>query len=104
MTDATIGSDIMYGQLDSEKTGDVLNVPVYSGGTDKNAQTIVVQSGDTLYSLSKKHNMSVKQLAEINNMSEPYMLAVGQVLQLSAGKSEVVSESVADISVPEKLT
>jgi murein DD-endopeptidase MepM/ murein hydrolase activator NlpD len=102
MTDATIGSDIMYGQLDSEKTGDVLNVPVYAGGTDKNAQTIVVQSGDTLYSLSKKHNMSVKQLAEINNMSEPYMLAVGQVLQLSAGKSEVVSESVADISVPEK--
>ncbi|MCM1223799.1 MAG: LysM peptidoglycan-binding domain-containing protein, partial [Lachnospiraceae bacterium] len=63
---------------------DYLMVPMYGAldtgiGTDENQ--ITVAQGDTLYALARRHNMTVAELARINNLSEPYALSVGQVLR-----------------------
>lgn len=41
----------------------------------------VVQKGDTLYSISKKYNMTVAQVQKINNLSSS-ALSIGQILKL----------------------
>ena len=52
-------------------------------------RTIEVQQGDTLYGLSRRHNVSVAELTEVNGLSNPN-LRPGQELYLPAG-SEVRS-------------
>ncbi len=48
---------------------------------------IVVERGDTLYSLAKKNNTTIAELAKINNLKEPYTLSVGQKLSTRMAKS-----------------
>lgn len=55
------------------------------------AKTVVVQSGDTLYSLARKHQVSVTTLAKHNRISPPYALKVGQSLSIP------LSGKVADL-------
>lgn len=43
--------------------------------------TYTVQKGDTLYSISKKHNLTVDQLMQLNDMSSN-ALSIGQVLKV----------------------
>ena len=44
----------------------------------------VVQAGDILWNIARRCGMSVKQLMEINNISNPKNLRVGQVLYVKA--------------------
>ncbi len=78
-------------QTEQEIKEDYLIVPVYGGNTVldeqpdakteiKDTDTIIVVKGDTLYSLARKNNMSFTELANINNLKEPYTLSVGQKL------------------------
>lgn len=53
-----------------------------SNGYVHNPDRIEVQRGDTLYSLSKRYDVSMLDLIEENNLSEPYSLNVGQILRL----------------------
>ena len=46
------------------------------------AGTVMVSPGDTLYSLSRAHNVDVKQLIAANNIEAPYNIKVGQTLRL----------------------
>jgi murein DD-endopeptidase MepM/ murein hydrolase activator NlpD len=48
--------------------------------------TIEVQSGDTLYNISRRHNVSVAELMQLNNMTSP-SLKLGQKLYLPQGVS-----------------
>ncbi len=45
-------------------------------------QTIVVRRGDTLYDLSRAHQVSMRDLIEVNRLTPPYHLRVGQLLTL----------------------
>ena len=96
----------LYGQeivSDTSSDGDVITVPSYTKSQnqidDKNAVT--VQKGDTLYGLSKKYGLSVQDLAEINNLSEPYQLTVGHKLLLTP-ENKIVdsSEDVLNVRKP----
>lgn len=49
--------------------------------TPSTSDTYVVKSGDTLYSIAKKYNLSVEQLKAINNLSTN-ALSIGQVLKV----------------------
>lgn len=42
--------------------------------------TIVVKRGDTLYSLARRNDTSVNELASLNRLRRPYALAIGQQL------------------------
>lgn len=44
--------------------------------------TVMVNPGDTLYSLSRAHNVDVKQLIAANDIEAPYNIKVGQRLRL----------------------
>ncbi|MHA1541079.1 MAG: LysM peptidoglycan-binding domain-containing protein [Alphaproteobacteria bacterium] len=49
-----------------------------------NADPVVVKTGDTMYSLSKKYNLTVAELAKKNNIIAPYSLRVGQMLYVES--------------------
>lgn len=78
---------------------DYLMIPVYDAAAHAQLQQveIVVQKGDTLYSLSKKYALSIDDLAKMNNLSAPYALAVGQKLKVAQPKELVTAETKAEI-------
>jgi murein DD-endopeptidase MepM/ murein hydrolase activator NlpD len=51
----------------------------------------VVQRGDTLSSLSRRHGTSVAQLASLNDLPPPYLLKVGQTLRLPGAAASPAS-------------
>ena len=53
-------------------------VPPVSAGTDR--ISVTVKEGDTLYSVARKHGLSVDQLAVLNGLDEPFVIKVGQSL------------------------
>ena len=78
---------------------DYLHVPMYGGASDVAktvADEIVVVRGDTMYSLAKKHNTTVDELAAANKLFAPYTLSVGQKLSLPGvvKKSDVIAVPV----------
>lgn len=95
----------LYGQeiVADETPDDYISVPKYASEEKQKSvdNIVVVQAGDTLYGLAKKHNMSVQDLAKVNNLSEPYQLSVGQKLLLSE-KNEKSDDTtdVLEISRP----
>src|SRR3989344_7165872 len=50
-------------------------------GQPAELETYTVKKGDTLFNVSQKYNLSWQTLAEINNLSEPYLLKIGQKLK-----------------------
>ena len=51
---------------------------------------IVVRRGDTLYDLSRTHQVSMRDLIDLNRLSPPYHLRVGQILILPTVGHHVV--------------
>ena len=47
-----------------------------------------VSRGETLYSIARRYQLSVGQLAKANGLASPYILHVGQRLSLSRGSSK----------------
>ena len=87
---------IEYGFIDNTKDREKLkeNIEDYAEGVVEAITTYlgypyhnleqeeyIVQKGDTLYSISKKYNISVDELKRINNLTSN-TLTIGQVLQL----------------------
>ena len=68
--------------------------PITSAGGSATAGSgvYVVQRGDTLYSIARRHNMPVNQLLSLNNISNPSQIEVGQRLRVS-GKAAATSGS-----------
>lgn len=64
------------------------------------SDSITVRKGDTLYSLSRKYNVPIKEMINTNRLSSPYTLYVGQRLRLPAKKYHTVKrgESLYSIS------
>ena len=63
--------------------GQVLQIP---GAGNNNAQpsggTYTVQAGDTLSGIASQHNTNWQTLAQLNHISNPDLIQIGQVLQL----------------------
>ncbi|MDO5054375.1 MAG: murein hydrolase activator NlpD [Pasteurella oralis] len=62
-------------------------------------ETYTVRKGDTMYLIAYISGLDVKELAALNNMSEPYRLSVGQTLRVSNGKT-VTPQPVTQPVVP----
>lgn len=65
-----------------------INQKLLVGGTsndlDMNYNTYIVKSGDTLWSIASKNNMTVDELKKINNLSNS-LLSIGQKLLVENG-------------------
>jgi len=71
---------------------------------------VIVARGDTLYSLAKKYNTSVDELAKINSLKEPYTLSIGQKLKIRGAVVEqpkienvISKERVAQIKAEQAI-
>lgn len=51
------------------------------------ATTYTVKKGDTLYSIAKAHNTTVDALVKLNDIDNPDLIAVGQVLKITSDSS-----------------
>jgi hypothetical protein len=54
------------------------NAPVDSGESGDRTGTVVVQSGQTLYSIARANDLTPDQLARANGIAPPYAIQVGQ--------------------------
>jgi lipoprotein NlpD len=61
--------------------------PRSNSGTKSRPESITVKKGDSLYLLSKRYNVSTRQLASINGLKSPYIIQPGQTLKLTAPKT-----------------
>lgn len=61
---------------------------IWNGWSSSNAVT--VQRGDTLYSISRRYGVPLKDLINANNLHAPYTLHVGQALSLPAKQYHTV--------------
>lgn len=80
----------MYGDTGARraefKTDDVLTIRKPNVGVQQTTRVdlteVVVASGDTLYSLSRKYSVPVNDLAVINKLNPPFNLKVGQKIRV----------------------
>lgn len=62
----------------------------------------VVQQGDTYYAISRKFDLTVDELKELNNLSHQE-LAIGQVLVVQKPKETVQNEVASEVDQPEEV-
>ena len=63
-----------------QKKTDKKEIP--NNKSENNSDEIIVQKGDTLYSISKKNDVPLRDLIENNNLEPPYALKVGSALKI----------------------
>jgi LysM repeat protein len=91
-------ADILSGIL---QIGQVLRIPAPSSVNDSNSDTYLVQRGDTKYGLSKKYEVSIAELEEVN----PHivrMLMAGHTIQIPRETNVAENKSTEEIE-PEEI-
>jgi murein DD-endopeptidase MepM/ murein hydrolase activator NlpD len=66
--------------------GKKLEIPIQTSSTEESSDGTVyhkIQSGDTLFSISKKYGVSIEKLCEMNNIRQNIILKVGQKIRCS---------------------
>ncbi|WP_299376163.1 peptidoglycan DD-metalloendopeptidase family protein [uncultured Kiloniella sp.] len=58
--------------------------------TEISSTQYTVNRGDTVYSISRKRRVSIRELIILNRLSPPYKLLVGQAIKLPVSKEHVV--------------
>jgi LysM repeat protein len=56
-----------------------------------------VKNGDTLFNISQQYNVRWDSIAQINNLSEPYVLHGGQILKIPQGTTSKVPGKIYTI-------
>lgn len=77
------------------------NIP-YTAPSTVITDTYKVQSGDTLYSISKKLDTTVTELKKLNNLSSN-MLSVGQVLKIPAKTVDIGETDIYQVQAGDTL-
>lgn len=78
-------------------------IPLFNSyGYNYTPNSVIVQKGDTLYSLSRKYEIPLRSLIEENNLSAPYTLNVGQNLRLPVRKTHTVAKGETLYAISKK--
>ena len=78
-------------------------IPLFNSyGYNYTPKSVVVQKGDTLFSLSKKYEVPLKGIIDKNSLKQPYNLQVGQVLALPVSNKHVVVKGETLYSIAKK--
>ena len=94
--------------VEQQVDDDYLRVPMYGPVQKLDENIIVVQKGDTLYSLAGRYSTTIDELARMNNLSQPYVLSVGQKIKVPAIPQDKAVEQTKNtdqiniIAVPDK--
>lgn len=51
-----------------------------------------VQKGDTLYSISRAHDVPIREVIETNSLKPPYTLKIGQIIRLPQARYHIVAK------------
>ncbi len=81
---------LFLGGCGEHRLASVLHYGVKEGAGTTGAFTIL--EGDTLWAVSKRYNIPMQDIVVVNNLSEPYKLAVGTRLKLPAPRTYEVRE------------
>jgi flagellum-specific peptidoglycan hydrolase FlgJ len=97
--DKLIGLIERYGlhKFDEEVLG---NTYAKNEETEFNGSAYIVEKGDSMYSVSKKYNMTVKELQNLNNLTSS-SLSVGQILNTKSSTTDTVVQ-VSNSKLPAK--
>ena len=68
----------------------LFNYNTWWGGSAPSS--VVVKKGDTLYSISRRYDVPLREVIEVNNLRPPYSLKIGQVLRLPTARYHVVAK------------
>lgn len=63
-----------------------------------------VKNGDTLFNISQKYNVKWDLIAELNNLSEPYLLHAGQTLRIPQATTSQIPDKVYTIQTGDTLS
>lgn len=78
-------------------------IPLFNSyGYNYTPGNVIVQKGDTLYSLSRKYQVPLRGLIEENHLSAPYALNIGQSLKLPKRQKHIVSKGETLYSISKK--
>lgn len=62
-----------------------------------------VKSGDTLFNISQQYNIRWDLIAQINSLSEPYVLHAGQKVKIPQGTTSVVPNKIYTVTSGDSL-
>ena len=66
--------------------------PLPAQGSTVGGRTVTVRPGDTVYAVSRREQVPLRALIEVNRLRPPYRLAVGQTLQVPRVRIHYVGE------------
>lgn len=73
-----------------QRLGELAPFTQVGSAPDSVGGTVVVQKGDSAYILSRRYNVPLRDLIEVNRLTPPYVLEVGQRLTLPVSRQYVV--------------
>jgi len=63
------------------------------GSIDPDARWVRVDKGDTLYAISRRYNISISELAQLNQLKKPYTIQPGQTIFLKPLRSSSTTKT-----------
>jgi murein DD-endopeptidase MepM/ murein hydrolase activator NlpD len=81
------------------QTTAVQSTPTISVPPARVAGEAVVAAGDTLYSLSKRYDVALRDMIDANNLKPPYTLAIGQKLVIPGVDTHTVAKGETAYSI-----
>ena len=63
----------------------------------------IVKSGDTLFNISQKYNIKWDLMAQVNGLSEPYVLHIGQTIKIPQATTSAVPNKIYTVANGETL-
>ncbi|MCL2439701.1 MAG: LysM peptidoglycan-binding domain-containing protein [Alphaproteobacteria bacterium] len=76
-----------------EKKVEAEEVVVWETAAEPTFKTVKVAKGETLYSISRRHNAKVHEVAQANNLQPPFTLSTGQTLKIPEGTEETPKQA-----------
>jgi membrane-bound lytic murein transglycosylase D len=87
---------------DSSQT--VLGVETQSAPVDNQFTTYNVKSGDTLFNISQQYNIRWDLIAQVNSLTEPYLLHAGLQLKIPQATTSKVPNKIYTVGTGENLS